>query len=115
MARNTGGGKSLILRQIPGSGVTIGPILHAIEQRMPVAARKPENMDFESALAELESLVGQLEQGELSLEQALKSFERGVQLVRAGQQRLGQAEQQVKILMQDGDTLADFKPAEDDA
>ncbi|MFH7586979.1 exodeoxyribonuclease VII small subunit [Oceanimonas smirnovii] len=77
-----------------------------------MAAKKPENMDFESALTELEGLVDQLEQGELSLDQALKSFERGVQLVRAGQHRLSQAEQQVKILMKDGDTLADFNPAE---
>ncbi|WP_210433646.1 exodeoxyribonuclease VII small subunit [Zobellella endophytica] len=80
----------------------------------PVATKKPENMDFESALSELEGLVNQLEEGELSLEQALKSFERGIQLARAGQQRLSQAEQQVQILLQqDGEQLAAFGPGQE--
>ena len=83
---------------------------------MPVATKKPENMDFESALAELENLVNQLEEGDLSLEQSLKSFERGVQLVRAGQLRLSQAEQQVQILLhQDDEQLAPFAPLAEDA
>ncbi|MGO4999395.1 exodeoxyribonuclease VII small subunit [Oceanisphaera sp. W20_SRM_FM3] len=73
-----------------------------------MATKKPENMDFESALAELENLVNQLEEGDLSLELSLKSFERGVQLVRAGQQRLSQAEQQVQILLHQNDELAPF-------
>ena len=85
-------------------------------QRMPVATKKPENMDFESALAELENLVNQLEEGDLSLEQSLKSFERGVQLVRAGQQRLSQAEQQVQILLHhDDEQLAPFAVTSEDA
>ena len=81
-----------------------------------MATKKPENMDFESALAELENLVNQLEEGDLSLEQSLKSFERGVQLVRAGQLRLSQAEQQVQILLhQDDEQLAPFAPLAEDA
>ena len=87
-------------RQKRSGNGTISAYFAVELQRMPVATKKPENMDFESALAELESLVNQLEEGDLSLEQSLKSFERGVQLVRAGQQRLSSAEQQVQILLQ---------------
>ncbi|MBO1518447.1 exodeoxyribonuclease VII small subunit [Oceanisphaera pacifica] len=80
-----------------------------------MATKKPENMDFESALAELESLVNQLEEGDLSLEQSLKSFERGVQLVRAGQHRLSNAEQQVQILLQqDEEQLAPFATSQEE-
>lgn len=80
-----------------------------------MATKKPENMDFESALAELENLVNQLEEGDLSLEQSLKSFERGIQLVRAGQSRLAQAEQQVQILLQqDEEQLVVFTPGQEE-
>jgi|UniRef100_UPI0034A0C827 exodeoxyribonuclease VII small subunit len=91
-------------------------ILQVEPQGIAVATKKPENMDFESALAELESLVSQLEEGELSLEQALKSFERGVQLVRAGQQRLAQAEQQVQVLLQQEgeERLVAFNPGQEE-
>ncbi|MBY6187037.1 exodeoxyribonuclease VII small subunit [Marinobacter hydrocarbonoclasticus] len=64
-------------------------------------AKKPENMAFEAALAELEQIVAQLEQGEVPLEQALAQFERGIALVRASQQKLEQAQQQVRILSED--------------
>ncbi|MBY5990578.1 exodeoxyribonuclease VII small subunit [Ferrimonas balearica] len=66
-------------------------------------AKKPENMSFEAALAELEGIVAQLEQGEIPLEQALSQFERGIGLVRASQQKLEQAQQQVSILSQSPD------------
>lgn len=84
---------------------------------MLVATKKPENMDFESALAELEQLVDKLETSDLSLEQSLKSFERGIQLVRAGQQKLTQAEQQVQVLLQDdqAEQLVAFTPSQEEA
>ncbi|RCU45245.1 MULTISPECIES: exodeoxyribonuclease VII small subunit [Corallincola] len=66
-----------------------------------MAAKKPENMTFEATLDELESIVTTLEQGDLPLEDALRQFERGVGLSRAGQQKLQQAEQQVKVLLQE--------------
>jgi exodeoxyribonuclease VII small subunit len=55
-------------------------------------------VDFESALAELESLVVTMESGSLSLEQSLAAYRRGVALTRTCQQLLAQAEQQVKVL-----------------
>ena len=65
-----------------------------------MANKKPENLSFEAAMAELQTIVQQMDQGELSLEDSLKQFERGVQLVSAGQSKLQQAEQKVQVLMQ---------------
>ncbi len=55
-------------------------------------------LDFEQALAELETLVEALEHGELSLEDSLKRFERGIELSRTCQGALAAAEQRVEIL-----------------
>jgi exodeoxyribonuclease VII small subunit len=53
---------------------------------------------FEAALAELETLVATMESGSLALEQSLTAYARGVALTRLCQQKLAQAEQQVKVL-----------------
>ncbi len=78
-------------------------------------AEKKQNggFDFEKALAELEQVVEGLEQGELSLEESLRRFERGIALTRECQKALEEAEQQVRILMeQEGGeaTLEEFRP-----
>lgn len=62
-------------------------------------ARKP--LHFEESLAELEQLVERMEQGNLPLEESLKLFERGVQLTRTCQGALRDAEQKVRILLED--------------
>ena len=54
--------------------------------------------NFETALAELEALVATMESGSLALEQSLAAYARGVALTRLCQQKLAQAEQQVKVL-----------------
>jgi exodeoxyribonuclease VII small subunit len=56
------------------------------------------DVDFESALGELEALVEQMETGELSLEDSLRAFERGVKLTRHCQGALKNAELKVKVL-----------------
>ncbi len=65
-------------------------------------------------MAELEDLVKAMESGELTLEQSLEHFERGVRLTRHCQNTLTEAEQKVKILMQDvdGTRLVDFNSDE---
>jgi exodeoxyribonuclease VII small subunit len=73
-----------------------------------LAAKKPQPVDFETALKELESLVSAMEQGEMSLEDALKAFERGVQLTRQCRDTLQQAEQRVLILSQESGQLETF-------
>ncbi|NYT65812.1 exodeoxyribonuclease VII small subunit [Alcaligenaceae bacterium] len=62
-----------------------------------LAAQAPTE-SFETALSQLEALVAQMESGNLPLEQSLAAYEQGVRLARVCQQRLDQAEQQVKVL-----------------
>jgi exodeoxyribonuclease VII small subunit len=60
-----------------------------------------KKQSFEDSLAELEKIVGKLEQGDLALEQSLELFEKGVRLSRECQERLGQAERRIEILLKD--------------
>lgn len=71
-----------------------------------------EGKTFEEALARLEELVRALENGAQGLDDSLALFEEGVSLVRFCTEKLDTAEQRVKILIKDGDALAeeDFKP-----
>lgn len=62
-----------------------------------------DTVDFESALAELETLVSQMEGGDLSLDESLKAFERGVVLARQCQNELKNAQLKVQALTQDDD------------
>ncbi|MEX1200908.1 MAG: exodeoxyribonuclease VII small subunit [Methylophaga sp.] len=73
-----------------------------------VAKRK--KLDYEAAVAELESLVEQLERGDITLEESLKLYERGVLLTRDCQEALQAADQKVQMLVkQSGNpTLVDF-------
>ena len=58
-------------------------------------------VDFESALKELETLVSRMESGELSLDESLKAFERGIELTRKCQSSLEAAELRVLTLTKD--------------
>jgi len=80
-----------------------------------VAKRK--KLDYETAVAELESLVERLEQGDISLEESLKLYESGVLLTRDCQEALQNAEQKVQMLLQQsGQTnLVDFDPNNTDS
>ena len=64
--------------------------------------------DFETALAELETLVSAMEDGSLPLEQSLATYQRGVELTRICQERLAQAEQQIRVL--EGELLRPLDP-----
>jgi exodeoxyribonuclease VII small subunit len=86
-------------------------------RQKPAATAAPadaETLDFEQALAELETLVGELEAGDQPLEQALASFERGVALTRRCQAALRAAEQKVEILSRDSEDaqLQPFEPGQ---
>ncbi|MBF8273326.1 MAG: exodeoxyribonuclease VII small subunit [Magnetococcales bacterium] len=58
-----------------------------------------DNLDFEQALARLETIVRRLEEGNVPLEQGLASFEEGTALSRLCQQRLDQAEKRIEELV----------------
>lgn len=78
---------------------------------------KRKKLDYETAVAELESLVERLEQGDISLEESLKLYESGVLLTRDCQEALQNAEQKVQMLLQQsGQTnLVDFDPNNTDS
>ena len=71
-------------------------------------------LDFETAMRDLEELVERLEQGDLPLEESLAAFERGVTLTRTCQSALKEAEQKVEILLKKAGEPAveDFTPDE---
>ncbi len=64
---------------------------------------KEKSFNFEASLNELEKLVGALESGDLNLEQSLQDFERGIHLTRSCQSALTDAQQKVKILLENND------------
>ena len=70
-------------------------------------------VDFESALKELETLVSKMESGELSLDESLKAFERGIELTRKCQSSLEAAELRVQTLTKDKE-LEDSDPKIDE-
>ncbi len=58
----------------------------------------PENVSYETALAELDRLVQQMEGGQLPLDQLLVSYRRGAELLAFCRTRLAAVEEQVKVL-----------------
>lgn len=68
---------------------------------------------FEASLEALEQIVHQLESGDLPLEKSLELFEQGIRLSRECQERLGQAERRIEILLRDNQGRAvttNFEP-----
>jgi exodeoxyribonuclease VII small subunit len=63
-------------------------------------------LDFETALADLEALVETMEAGEMSLEESLQAFERGVKLTRHCQAALKSAELKVKMLTESDELVS---------
>lgn len=56
-------------------------------------------LTFKEASIELEKVVRALESGELELEDALEQYGRGVELLTSLRERLGAAEQKVRVLL----------------
>ena len=74
---------------------------------------RPNEIDFEQALKELEDIVAQLEGGNLALEKSLSLFERGVALARQCKTRLDAAQLRVAKLVKDKEGLFAEDPFED--
>ena len=66
---------------------------------------------FEDAIQQLEQLVEAMESGDMSLDDSLQAFEKGIKLTRTCQQSLDEAEQKVKILLENN-TKAELEPFE---
>ncbi len=67
------------------------------------APRPIEEMSFKEASVELEQIVRSLESGDLELEDALSAYERGSALLRALRERLAEADQKVRVLLDEND------------
>lgn len=66
---------------------------------------------FEVALERLEAIVRQLEAGALTLDESLALFQEGVGLSRYCQQKLGEAEAKIDLLITGKDGKLELKPA----
>ncbi len=62
-----------------------------------------KNIKFEEALLSLEDIVKKLEDGNMPLDKSLESFEEAIELIRFCNQKLENAEQKVKILVEGAD------------
>lgn len=58
-----------------------------------------EELSFKEASIELEQVVRSLESGDLELEDALARYARGVELLKSLRERLTNAEQKVKVML----------------
>lgn len=58
-----------------------------------------EDMTFKEASIELEQIVRALESGDLELEDSLERYGRGVELLKSLRERLSNAEQKVRVLL----------------
>jgi exodeoxyribonuclease VII small subunit len=61
-------------------------------------AEKPEKLDFEKALKELEDIAVKLEDGDLSLDESISQFEKGMALAKFCRKKLDEAERKIEIL-----------------
>ena len=64
-------------------------------------------MSFKEASIELEQIVRALESGELELEESLDRYTRGVELLKSLRERLANAEQKVRVLLDATDENAE--------
>ncbi len=71
-----------------------------------MAGKPQKTPGFEAALAELEKVVAEMEAGKLSLEESLAAYRRGAELLAQCRSRLGDAQQQVRML--ENGILKDF-------
>lgn len=62
-----------------------------------------EDMNFETAMAELEKVLGQLERGDVALDESIALYERGAKLKARCEAKLKEAEEKVAAITLDGD------------
>lgn len=70
-------------------------------------------MNFEEAIAKLESEVKRLEGGNMSLDESISAFEEAVKLVKVCNERLEKAERRVRILTEGADGVITDVPFDD--
>mgnify|MGYP003680004855 CR=1 FL=1 len=71
--------------------------------KTPVADTNVADMNFEQAMAELETVLGQLERGDVALDESIALYERGAQLKARCEAKLKDAEEKVAAITLNGD------------
>jgi len=66
-------------------------------------------LSFEDALAQLEVIVRDLEKGQLKLEQAITAYERGAQLRKHCEDKLREADERVRVIVERADGTLGLK------
>ena len=66
-----------------------------------MATKKNENIDFETAMTQINEIVAKLSDTSLSLEESLSLYEKGIALVALCKGRLDEAEKRISILSPD--------------
>ena len=61
---------------------------------------KNNDIKFEDAISKLETIVSKLENGSLSLDEAILKYEEAVELIRVCNNKLENAEQKVRLLVE---------------
>ena len=64
-----------------------------------------EELNFEETIKKLEEIAIELEKNDLDLDTSVTKFEEGMKLSKQCSKMLGEAEQKISILIQDGDTV----------
>ena len=62
---------------------------------------------YEKIFDDLEIIVQKMDSGEISLEKSLELFEKGMSLIQQGKDRLVQAEERVKTLINESDSKSE--------
>lgn len=72
-----------------------------------------ETLNFETALAELETIVRDLETGKTSLEESISAYERGVALRTHCEKKLAEAQAKIEKITVNTDGSVSAKPFEE--
>ncbi len=78
------------------------------------SAQKIEDLNFETALEELEKIVQKLESGEVELEQSIAMYERGAALKAHCEGKLKAAKLKIEKIVLDANGTASTEPAKID-
>lgn len=73
-----------------------------------------ENLNFEQAMAKLETITTELEKGELDLDASVSKFEEGMQLSKKCSELLDNAEKRITILLKDGENIKEENFAQEE-
>jgi exodeoxyribonuclease VII small subunit len=69
-------------------------------------------MNFETAMAELEKVVGQLESSQVALEDSIKLYDRGAELKKHCEKKLAEAEEKIAQITLNAGEPDGLKPFE---